>query len=499
MLDTLLALLPFLFITYFLVLRDAKASHVLLGAYTLTVIVMLLVWGQPASLVVGATAKGLLIALEVMLIIAGVLLIFALLERTGRLQHLERFFSQMTDEKQVHVIIIGFFLVSFLEGIAGFGTPAAIAAPLLVLVGLRPLTAVVVALVANSAAVVFGAFGTPIVVGVSGGALGADLHVVAQQAALLMALPIALMPLAILWLYARMQGQAISTIRPFARLALVAGALTAACFVLVTFLFGPETPSVLAPLLGGALTFALSKAGLLGVRIRSPKFKEALPALSPYGLAVALLLLSRADVLGFGSFLRSVGAELSLAGGAVHYLSFYTPGALLLLSFIAALFVFRIPSAVCKATLRDAFQKARPVMLTLAVTIAFAQLVIHSQGPNIPSLLAGLFAGAGPLYLFFSPLIGAFGSFIAGSATVSNLMFSAIQADAAVLNGLSAPLVLALQAVGAAAGNMVAIHNILAVLAVVNLRTGVGRIVRANLKPVLLFCALASLSAFLLL
>jgi lactate permease len=165
MLYTLLALLPFALIVYFLVFKEYKASRVLLAAFLLTFLLLAVVWRQPVWELVAASVKGLFVTFELFLIIVGVLLIFFLLEHTKHLKRLEDFLLHLSSDVAVHVIFIGFFLVVFLEAIAGFGTPALIAAPLLVLVGVRPLHAVILTLISDSVVSLFGAFGTPVIIG----------------------------------------------------------------------------------------------------------------------------------------------------------------------------------------------------------------------------------------------------------------------------------------------------------------------------------------------
>ena len=115
-----------------------------------------------------------------------------------------------------------------------------------------------------------------------------------------------------------------------------------------------------------------------------------------------------------------------------------------------------------------------------------------------PGIVAQSLAGSGGWYVFFASLLGAFGSFIAGSATVSNVLFIPLHADAAVLNGLSQPVVFAAQSIGAGAGNIIAIHNVLAVLAVVHLRSGMRKVLRVNAVLALALCVVGSLLVFVL-
>ncbi|NCC70911.1 L-lactate permease, partial [bacterium] len=149
------------------------------------------------------------------------------------------------------------------------------------------------------------------------------------------------------------------------------------------------------------------------------------------------------------------------------------------------------------------FNKSKLVLLTLIFTLAFVQLIIYSNLNTsnlngIPQIIALQFSNLGFFYLFVSPFIGAFGSYIAGSATVSNLIFSSLQESVAINNSLSSSLVLALQLAGASAGNMIAIHNIIAVLALVSLNGMESKIMKINLLIVFIYCFVLGLLAYLM-
>ncbi len=136
-------------------------------------------------------------------------------------------------------------------------------------------------------------------------------------------------------------------------------------------------------------------------------------------------------------------------------------------------------------------------------TLAFVQLVIASehnmlQRESIFETIALLFSNFSVDYIFISPFIGAFGSFVTGSATVSNLIFGSLQYNLATVNNISTSLILALQSSGAAFGNMIAIHNVIALLALLKLKNQESKIIKNNLKVCLLFCLIASFIGFII-
>ena len=489
-----LALIPFALLAYLLVVREWSAKRSLALVYVSLVAILIWAFGNPLSLILAGSARGVLLAAEVFLIIVGVLLIFSLMQRTGRLESFKDFFLSYHSDQRIHIILIGWFFVAFLEGIAGFGAPAAIAAPLLVALGVRPLAAVVVTLIADSAAVVFGAFGTPVIVGLAGA--GIDAQSATLPTAVLAGTFAVFVPLIMLVVHARLSDLSLRSVVPYIWFALTSGLVFAVGFVATAHVFGPELPSVIAPIVGLCVMIGLLSLGVFGPAARIPPVKGVLKALLPYGLVVGLLLSSRANLLGFGDFLRTVGFTVNLGHDISHTLSAYSPGVLIIAAFLLSLLLVRDDAVVVRQASVEASKKASSVLLALVFAIAFAQLVVFSDaisGIGIPQVIAQSLSQTGMAYFLLAPLIGAFGSFVAGSATVSNLMFASVQQQAALSTGLSEQLIIALQAVGASAGNMIAIHNIVAVLAVVHLSKGLPTILRTNVLVVLGYCLLVSL------
>ncbi|MEO8600472.1 MAG: L-lactate permease, partial [bacterium] len=135
----------------------------------------------------------------------------------------------------------------------------------------------------------------------------------------------------------------------------------------------------------------------------------------------------------------------------------------------------------------------------LIFTIPMVRILINSgvnmaDLPSMPRAMAELVASSvGNIYPFFAPAVGALGAFIAGSNTVSNLMLAQFQFDTAQLIGISGAMLVAAQAVGAAAGNMIAIHNVVAASATVGLLGREGRVIRMTIIPTIYYLIMAGL------
>ena len=135
----------------------------------------------------------------------------------------------------------------------------------------------------------------------------------------------------------------------------------------------------------------------------------------------------------------------------------------------------------------------------LVFTIPMVRIYINSgmndnELASMPLAMAAWVAGnVGQVWPLFSPSIGALGAFIAGSNTVSNLMFSLFQFGVAERLAISGALIVSLQGVGAAAGNMIAIHNVVAASATVGLLGQEGNILRKTIIPTIYYVLLAGI------
>ena len=166
---TAAALTPLLSVLVLLVALRLPAAKAMPLSLIITAAVAVFVWQVPARYVVAAALEGLWIAASILWIVFGAILLLKTLTASGAMDVIRAGFTRITPDPRVQVVIIAWLFGAFLEGVAGFGTPAAITAPLLVALGLSPMAAVVLALIANSSPVSFGAVGTPIVIGLAQG------------------------------------------------------------------------------------------------------------------------------------------------------------------------------------------------------------------------------------------------------------------------------------------------------------------------------------------
>jgi lactate permease len=239
---------------------------------------------------------------------------------------------------------------------------------------------------------------------------------------------------------------------------------------------------------------------------------DVLRALAPLLATVGILLLTRIPFLGLRQLLTSEAAwvlmplgpvgEFSLSPSLVFQLrgilgeDLHWSHALLFVPsilpfFVAAalaLILYRCPPSVFGKVAKETFARLRNPVIALFGALVFVQLLkIDGERASARILGDALAAGAGGLWIYFAGFLGALGSFFSGSNTISNLTFGPIQLRIAQDLGVSITTMLALQTVGAAMGNMVAVHNIVAVCAVLALKNEEGNILKKTFIPTLLY------------
>ncbi len=544
-LQALFAVLPILVVAVLLIGLHWPASRAMPLIYVLTAVIALLVWQVPVARVVASTIQGLFITFDVLFIIFGAILLLNTLKHSGAVIAIRNGFTKVSDDRRIQAIIIAWLFGSFIEGASGFGTPAAVAGPLLVALGFPAVAAVMLGMMIQSTPVTFGAVGTPIVIGVRNGLQSAELdaflvqsgmtldqyiQIVTFNAAIIHGIIGTLIPLFMIVMMTRFFGKNRSwteglAIAPFA---IFAGLAFTVPYVLTGWLLGPEFPSLLGALVGLVVVVTAAQHGFLvpkekwdfapasewpsqwmgtlEMKLDQIAEKPMMPiwlAWTPYVLMAAFLVLSRLPELGIGAALRSVSVlswpNILETGISATSTPLYLPGAILVAVVLITFFLHQMRLRELQAALGDSTKILLGAGFVLIFTVPMVRVYINS-GVNemgygsMPVVMAAWVAtNVGEIWPLFAPTIGALGAFIAGSNTVSNLMFSLFQFGVAEKLNLSTSLIVGLQSVGAAAGNMVAIHNVVAASATVGLLGQEGMTLRRTLIPTVYYVLFAGL------
>ncbi|WP_418139550.1 L-lactate permease [Oceanimonas smirnovii] len=540
MTDTLLALLafsPILLAAVLLVGLQWPAKRAMPLAFILTVVIALLVWDMTGTRVLASTLQGLVISVSLLWIIFGAILLLNTLKHTGAITTIRNGFTAISPDRRIQAIIVAWCFGCFIEGASGFGTPAAVAAPLMVALGFPALGAVLMGMMIQSTPVSFGAVGTPIIVGVTTGldnaainttltAAGsgwpAYLQTVTSNVAITHAIVGILMPLFMCMMLTRFFGKEKSwkqglEILPFA---IFAGLAFTIPYAFTGVFLGPEFPSLIGGLVGLAVVVTAARKGFLvpkhtfdfpeekdwpaewlgtlAIHKEDLQKKPISLALAwfPYLLLPVLLVLSRTSdsfkglLTGWNIAFNNLLGEAGISAGIQPL---YLPGGILVfVSLVAVLSQTRSLKDLGSA-IHESSKTLIGAGFVLMFTVPMVRIFINS-GVNeadlasMPVMAAQVAADlVGGFFPAISGVIGALGAFIAGSNTVSNMMFSQFQFEVAQTLGMSTAMVVALQAVGAAAGNMIAIHNVVAASATVGLLGREGTTLRKTALPTLYY------------
>ena len=543
----LIAFLPILLSGILLVGFKISAKFTMPIIYIITFIIGYYLWGMTLNRILASSLQGLVITVNILWIIFGAIMLLNTLKYSGAIKTIRQNFSGVSDDRRVQVILIAWLLGCFIEGASGFGTPAAVAAPLMVAIGFPTLAAVVFGMMIQSTPVSFGAVGTPLIVGVQGGLdkssltqnlneLGSSwelfFDIIISEVALIHAICGTLMPLILVIIMTRFfgsnkswtEGLSIFKFCIFAALSFTIPYLLSGIFL------GPEFPSIIGGFIGLTIvTFAANKKFLLPKdtwkfptssewpdrwngdfiikeKVGNDKNICSLNAWAPYILLAILLVLSRMNekvksiLLSFKFEFNDIFNELEINAS---FAGLYLPGGILIFVCIITFFMHKMTLNQVSDSIKDSSKSLLSAGFVLIFTVPLVRIMINS-GVNSNELVSMPIAMAqsvsnflGKIYPFFSPTIGAIGAFIAGSNTVSNLMLSQFQFETAKILGISGALMVALQSVGAAAGNMIAIHNVVAASATVGLVGKEGDVIRITIIPLIYYLLLSGIIGIL--
>jgi lactate permease len=556
----LFALLPLAVIAVLMVGLYQPATRTMPIAWVVAAGAAYVGWDMGPTLIAGASIRGAMTATRILIIVFGAILLLYTLKQSGAFEVINAGFSSISDDRRVQVVLLVFLMGSFIEGAAGFGTPAAIVGPLLVGLGFPPMAAVVVALTGNILAITFGAVGTPLIIGLEGvvfsgevgeqivansgfESVGAYVAQIGVWAAVIHAIVGIAIPFIGVAMMTRFFGEERS-IQPALEvlpLTLFAWAAFVVPYLLTAVYLGPTFPGLLGAMIGLLIVTLTLRAGYFlpeeewdfGPRENWPDhwvgkiepgqgvggergdtavatdggtaFEDTHSqdmslgvAWLPYILVAALLVVTR--IVGpVQDFLTS--EMLILTWENILGTPFtegielvYLPGTLFVLVAIVTYGLHGMDSEGIKESWREALVNIAPAVIALWFAVATIMVMQRTAHPvvienaaastGMLQALSELTASiTGTAFPFFSGFIGAFGAFIAGSNTVSDILFGLFQFEAAQQIGAPTQVVVGAQAVGGAIGNLIAIHNVVAALTVVGLIGEEGRVIRLELIP----------------
>lgn len=460
------------------------------------------IFGADLKLIASASLKGLWTTIFILYIIWGAMTLYNIVKLIGGFEVISETFTNLTgDSKVLQLLVISWGFVSLIQGVAGFGTPVAIAAPLLVGLGFSPVTATSSALLGRAWSVTFGSLGSSYAALVKMTSL--DPGGLAFWSSIFLSIVCLFTGLSISYLYNGKKG--LKNGFP-ASIALAAG-MSITLIITANFVL-PYIASLVAGLMGMVIgTLILPKTGWYKSQpIKNKTTKRSLDfntAFSPYYILL---------ILAFGIYLTPLKEYLSKFKVAISFPKtettmgivneatsayspielFTTPGTLIFLSVIFSILFFKKKDLwekeYGKKIFNSLISQAIPSTITV-MTMSMMAVVMMDTGMTT-FLAKGTANFASGIYPLFAPFIGILGSFMTGSNTSSNIVFAAFQKNVASFLGINSIIISAMQTTGGAIGTAISPMN-------VALGTGVTKIVGKEgviIKKVIIYTIIMGLA-----
>lgn len=532
--SALVAALPLLVLFVLLGVARVRAWLAALIGLALSLVVAVGVYGMPTGQALNSAAEGAAFGLfPAMWIVVNALWIYRMTVASGHFDVLRRSFARLSDDRRVQGVLIAFCFGALLEALAGFGAPVAICAVMLVAIGLKPVKAATVALVANTAPVAYGAVGLPVITlaRVTGLPLE-DLSAMTGRQVPVLALFVPMVLLVLLdgrrglreaWPAALVCGSSFAVTQflmanhgPVELTDIVAALVSAAAVLLLLRVWRPAARGEQDPVPHGETPPATGTVdpvdGGVAVRTRTPAQHrppdtrvEVVRAFAPY--AVIVLLFSVVSIpavaralAGTTTYFSWPGMHVVDANGEPLGLLRFTfdwlasGGTVLLAAGVVTAAVLKIPVRGAAMAYGRTLHQLRTAAVTVTGVLALAY-VMNISGQT--STMGAFLAGAGGLFPLLSGLLGWFGTAVTGSDTSSNSLFGALQASAAEGSGHPPVLTAAANTAGGALGKMISPQNLAIGASAVGLAGQEGALFRKVLAATAVFVPFLCLLVYL--
>ncbi len=525
--SSLVAAIPLLLLFVLLGVLRVTAWVASLISLAVAIAVAVLVYGMPIGQTLLAGTEGAAFGFfPILWIVINAIWVYQQTVETGHFDVLRRSFSRVSDDQRIQAVLIAFSFGALLEALAGFGTPVAVTSVMLMALGFKPIKAAVLALVANTAPVAFGAMATPILTLAKVTELPADTlgAMVGRQTPILAFLvPLVLVAIVdgwrgvrVTWLPALVCGLvfgvaqfATSNFLSVPLADVVAALLSAAAVVLLVRVWSPrETytePTETGVIAGGA---ADEPTPEFAHRVEHPDSRaDVVKAYAPYAIIIAVFVVCQISVVkrlldkatikfqwpGLDVVSPS-GKPVTLTEFTLNLLT--TPGTQMLIAGVLTAIALKLSAPRALKAYGTTLHQLRWAIVTVMAVLALA-FVMNLSGQTIT--LGTWMAAAGGAFALLSPILGWLGVAVTGSDTSANSLFGALQVTAANQAGLSEVLMAASNSSGGVLGKMVSPQNLAIAAAAVGMNGKEGdifrRVVVWSLLFLLLMCILSALQS----
>lgn len=446
----------------------------------------------PVAATLGSLLEAGFLAATILWIILPALFLYHLQQQTGAIEVIRHTITSLSADPRLTAILIAWFFALFIEGAAGFGTPVALAAPLLVSMGFPPVQTIIIVLVGHAIGVSYGAVGTPVLPLIEASGLSA--REISAMIGLYHSL-LGWIMMIFLMLYVKRAAPDHESHRPIWPWAALATGLFVLPYFLISRFIGPELPSLGGALAGAGVFVAIihvvrnrQKAGREARPVENPTSEGRLTVLqagAPY-LALIVLVLATRLAPAVNEIVFNLNWEWELFGVfSGSFRPLYQPGTLLFAAAFAGALFQGADRRDLAVALGNTVRQLAPITLALLAMLGLSRIMVHAG--LIDTLAQAAAALSGQSYPLFAPIVGALGSFVTGSATASNILFADFQRATAETLQISTLLLMGAQSLGSAIGNIICPHNIIAGSATVGITGKEGEVLRVTLVACLIY------------
>lgn len=514
-------------------LNSAKTMAITLSFFVLGVF---WIYHMPLNELLKSTLRGMFNLTTPIFILIGAILLINVLEYSGALNTIKNSFNKISADQRIQIILIGFLFSALIEGISGFGIPATIAAPILISLGFKPLQAIIVSLGFNSIPVSFGATGIPIKFGLfeplehkqvfinSISKLNMNQNEILNETAqnlilvnyVLVPIIVTIMTFLVSYIFVKKNQRNLRDFYEMLPLIIFISILYPSIEFMVLKFIGYSFVSILTPLIMLLIMFTILK---LKIKILVPtkifhKFygdnneivktsKKAqkkvtvLKSWIPYILVIIILLTIRVV-----PFINTLLQDISLDYDNIKFKFLYNPGFTFIIISLFCFKMFRFNLRQSLKIIKKTSVKLSDSILVLIPTFILIELFMNGHlkgGDTIAILMSKIISKTiGKYWNYFAPFLGLIGSFINGSATVSNISFGIVHVSIASTYDLNILKILTFQQLGANMGNMICISNVIVVCSIVGIKNKESQILKytMTIAIILIIFAIILLNIF---
>lgn len=477
-----IAMIPVLWLIVSLGVLKMPAHKTCSFTVILTLAIAIICWRMKFIDGITATVEGMAIALwPILLVIVAALFTYNLAVETKTMDVIKKMLSSITTDKRIQVLILAWGFGGFLEAVAGYGTAVAIPASILASLGFNPLFAAVICLLANTVPTAFGALGIPVTTLAT--VTGLEIVHLSYVTSIQLAGFIVLIP----FLLVILTEKSIKALKGVVGITLVSGITFAVPQVFIAKYLGADLPALVASICSMACTILMAKAmNKEKVETKEDKIglKEGVLAWLPYILLCGLILIASPLVPSINSLLAKASSNIHIyTGDATSTTAFSwinTPGMMILIATFIAGLIQKLKFTYMLDVLKRTVIQLKTSFITIMSIVAISKIMSHSGMTS--SISFGLCAITGSFYPLIAPLLGAIGTFVTGSDTSANILFGALQTEAAKSLSIDPYWIAAANTAGATAGKMISPQSIAIATSATGLIGSEGKILSTTVK-----------------